>query len=124
VQDGRREEAVTVEVLVVTALLGAGAGLRRAAGRRRAVSPCVPALNPPVERLARDLRRLLHEMDRVERSDLPAKASRMRATVLAYDDLLLAACRALDLPAACTPPLRAAERIEVEAALARQGLRW
>ncbi|WP_133412022.1 hypothetical protein [Vallicoccus soli] len=108
------------------AALALGAGLRRAPGVLRA-APRVPPRDPPLERLARDLHRLLGELERIERSDLPAKAARLRATALAYDDVLLAAARALeavDLPPAVAPPLPAAQRIEVEAALARQGLRW
>lgn len=79
---------------------------------------------PPIERLSRDLRRLMRELDRIERSNPPAKAARMRATTLAYDDVLLAACRALEVELPAQPPLRPVERLEAEAELARHGLLW
>jgi hypothetical protein len=80
---------------------------------------------PTIERLGADLRRLSREIDRLESSDVPAKMARMTATALAYDDVLLAACRALELPApAARAPLGPVERLQAEAALAREGMVW
>jgi hypothetical protein len=81
----------------------------------------------PIERLGRDLHRLSMDFDRAEHANEPHKAARLRATSLAYDDLLLAAAGALDVPV----PLRAGhellhpiDRLTVEAELARAGLSW
>jgi hypothetical protein len=80
---------------------------------------------PAIERLGADLHRLSAEICRIERSDAPAKVARMRAAALAYDDVLLEACRALDVPAPVPrAPLGPLERLEAEAALAREGLVW
>ena len=82
------------------------------------------AAGPPLERHCADLRRLSQELDRLEASDLPAKGARLRAAGLAYDDVLLAACRALEVPAPARAPLAPLDRLETEAALARCGLLW
>ena len=79
---------------------------------------------PPIERIGADLHRLSAEISRIESSDQPAKAARMRAVALAYDDVLVLACRTLDLEAPARPPLAPLERLEAEAALAREGLVW
>jgi hypothetical protein len=87
---------------------------------RRPVSPQGPSL----ERLVCDLRRLESDYRRIETSDLPAKAARLRSVSLAYDDTLRACCRALDLPEPKEPPLGPVARLETEAALAQHGLTW
>ena len=87
---------------------------------RREPSPQGPTL----ERLVSDLRRLEGDYRRIEASDLPAKAARLRSVTLAYDDTLTACCRALDLPEPDKPPLRPVERLQTEAALAQHGLTW
>ena len=87
---------------------------------RRAPAPQGPTL----ERLVSDLRRLEGDYRRIEASDLPAKAARLRSVTLAYDDTLTACCRALDLPEPDKPPLRPVERLQTEAALAQHGLTW
>jgi hypothetical protein len=81
----------------------------------------------PIERLGRDLHRLALDFDRAEHANEPHKAARLRATSLAYDDLLLAAATALDVPV----PERAGhelmdpiDRLTVEAELARAGFSW
>ena len=79
---------------------------------------------PTLERLVSDLRRLEGDYRRIEASDLPAKAARLRAVTLAYDDTLTACCRALDLPEPDRPPLGPVERLQTEAALAQHGLTW
>ena len=82
------------------------------------------ARGPSIERIGADLHRLSVEIRRLEASDQPAKAARMRAATLAYDDVLLQACRTLEVEATARPPLAPLERLETEAALAREGLVW
>ena len=79
---------------------------------------------PSLQRLVADLHRLEADYRRIERSDLPAKARRLQAVSLAYDDTLRCCCLALDLPAPEPAPLRAIDRLEVEADLAQHGLTW
>lgn len=88
--------------------------------RRR---PTRQPLESEVDGLARDLRRLAADHDRLMNSEHPAQALRMRAIQLAYDDTLRHACKALDID---TPPetLDGARRIQVEADLAVRGLTW
>lgn len=88
--------------------------------RRRQPTPTGPSL----QRLVDDLRRLEGVYRDIERGDPPAKAARLRAVSLAYDDTLRACCRALDLPAPESPPLDPVVRLQTEAALAQSGLRW
>jgi hypothetical protein len=79
----------------------------------------------PLERIAADLRRLAGALSRIE----PGTPNVRRVgLVLAYDDTLVAACRALDLPQSlCELPLgldRELERMRVETALEAAGLRF
>ena len=87
---------------------------------RRVVSPQGPTL----ERLVADLRRLELDYRRIEASDLPAKAARLRSVTMAYDDTLRDCCRALDLPEPEKPPMGSVARLQTEAALAQHGLTW
>lgn len=80
--------------------------------------------SPPIETLAADLHRLGTHLARVESSNEIAKAFRLTATSRAYDDVLLSACRVLEVDTMAKAPLRPVERLEAEAALALQGLRW
>lgn len=87
--------------------------------------PDVP-LTPPIEQIAADLHRIsgrLRALD--EQAGIPGRVMRMRSTSAAYDETLLLACRALDLPAAgeCAP-MSAVQRLETEANLVGAGLRW
>jgi hypothetical protein len=94
---------------------------------RRPTRDIEPGLYPPepIERLSDDLRRVAADLERIERTNPPAKVARLRAASMAYDDLLLAACRALEVPTQNgRPPLDAIERLETEAELARQGFTW
>jgi hypothetical protein len=75
------------------------------------------------ERYGKDLRRLSADHDRVLTGDVPAKAARLRALELAYDDTLVHACRALELDAPPTP-FDAITRVQVEADLVTHGLTW
>lgn len=84
-----------------------------------------PELAPiPVQKIVSDLRRLNAFLDELDRSDAPARAERLKAAVLAYDDVLLIACRTLDVPAPERGPLDSVERLQTEAALAQHGLVW
>ena len=88
--------------------------------RRRAVTPERPSL----QRLVDDLRRLEREYSRVERSNLPARAARLRALNLAYDDTLRACCHELGLSEPSERPLSGVVRLQTEAELAQHGLVW
>jgi hypothetical protein len=77
-----------------------------------------------LRQLAADLHRLGAYMADVERSDHLHRAARLHAAALAYDDVLLRACRTLDIEIHAVPPMRPLERLETEAALAQEGLVW
>ena len=79
---------------------------------------------PPIERLVDDLRRLERDYVRIEESNLPRRAARLRSVSLAYDDTLFACCTALEIPCTGRPPLDAVQRLEIEATLAQRGLSW
>jgi len=85
-----------------------------------------PAPEPPAtEQLSKDLRRLADERERVLNSDLPAKGARLIAYTEAYDGVLVQACKAAGLtPPSGRPPLRDAERTQVETALRAAGVGW
>ena len=78
----------------------------------------------PVERLAADLHRLAIHIDTIERSQEMHRVARLRAASLAYDDVLLSACRTLEVEVPETTPLHPVERLQTEAALAQAGLVW
>jgi len=77
-----------------------------------------------LHRLVDDLRRIEHEYIRVERSNSPAKAARLRALNLAYDDTLRECCLALGLPEPGERPLSGLVRLQTEAELVQHGLMW
>jgi hypothetical protein len=87
--------------------------------------PPVRAANPPVERLAADLRRLAAAVQAEPRG---MSHARRRGLLLAYDDTLITACRALEVPqslGALPPGMdRELERLRVEASLESAGLRF
>jgi hypothetical protein len=93
---------------------------------KRSSSPRRPAapLGRDLLRLVDDLHRLEHEYSRIERSDSPAKAARLRAVNLAYDDTLRECCLALGLPEPGERPLSGLLRLQTEAELAQHGLVW
>jgi hypothetical protein len=104
----------------------AGRALR---ARRRAkvahgTAPGLPRDRPSLEVLVADLRRLELSYRDVESSNPPAKAARLRAISLAYDDVLCESCLALGLPPPPTRPLSGVDRLEAECELARHGLTW
>lgn len=90
----------------------------------RRKTPPPPSSPSNLERLVDDLRRLEREYLRVERSDLPARAARLRALNLAYDDTLRACCHELGLPEPHERPLSGVVRLQTEAELAQHGLVW
>ncbi len=100
---------------------------RLAARRARPVQaiPGVPPVVAPLQSIAADLRRLSRLIQATEAANQPALIARMQAVTLAYDDVLLEACRALDI---ATPtnraPLSSFDRPSTEAELARAGLQW
>lgn len=107
---------------LVLRLPWAWAHVARLVGRAR---PGVP-LTPPIEQIAADLHRISGRLSALdERNDMPGRVLRMRSTTAAYDETLLLACRALDLPAPqeCAP-MTAVQRLETEANLVGAGLRW
>jgi hypothetical protein len=122
-----------IVIALVTLVLGVTVGgalyqheiavlLRRLAGRVR--PPPEPPAGPPIERIARDARRLRAGL----LAPTPGTPMARRIGVQrAYDDLLADACRALDVPDTLTGlPLgaeRDAERRHVEHELAAAGLR-
>ena len=64
--------------------------LGKAKQRRDRSAPAAPGVlhgARPIEQLRNDLHRLAREIERIEASNPPAKASRLRATTLAYDDV-------------------------------------
>ena len=77
-----------------------------------------------VEQLAADLRRLAAHLEQVRTTDEPAKMARLTAAAMAYDYVLLSACRTFEIPAPSRAPMEPIERLETEAALASQGLSW
>lgn len=109
--------------LLPLGFLGAGELLARLGDRpwrRRTPQPTVA----PLERLSADLHRLTGQLELLERTNPPAKCARMKATTLAYDGVLLDACRALEVDTVAQPPLKAVDRLVAEAELAQRGLRW
>ncbi len=118
--------SLLVAVVVSAALLGhlhwVPRVVRAAAQRVRPSPPETDRLS--VEQLAADLRRLAAHLERTQRLDQPAKMERLTAAALAYDWVLLSACRTLDVPAPGPAPLDAFARLQTEAALAAQGLDW
>ncbi len=94
---------------------------RRATGRRGRAGSLHGRELP---RLVDDLRRLEQEYLRIERSNSPAKAARLRALNLAYDDTLRECCLALGLPEPGERPLSGLTRLQTEAELAQHGLVW
>jgi hypothetical protein len=101
-----------------------GESVLRAARRIHLAGPEPEVLpNRSLQEIARDLRRL----HRVVHAPLPGESAvRRTGRLAAYDDLLLQACRALDLPDLLTGlpegREREAERLHLEFLLARAGL--
>lgn len=74
--------------------------------------------------LVATLRRLEAEYAALERSRAPARAHRLQAITLAYDDTLRECCAALGLPPPDHSPLTPSERVQTQAELSLHGLTW
>jgi hypothetical protein len=86
--------------------------------------PSVPGTRP-LEVLVADLRRLGREGVRLQTDQrVSARAFHLHAAALAYDDTLLLAAAALGVETEARPPLTNIARLDLEAELARAGLRW
>ena len=85
--------------------------------------PPPPRVGPPLERIAQDLRRLQQEARRPRDGTTHVKH---RGVVAAYDDLLVDACRAVEVPTSLTSlpegVERESERLRIEFELERAGL--
>jgi hypothetical protein len=92
--------------------------------RCRVTGRSARAQSPPVERLAADLHRLAVHLDTVEHSREMHRVARLRAATMAYDAVLLTACRTLEIDGPDSTPLESVERLQTEAALAQRGLVW
>jgi hypothetical protein len=118
--------ALAVPVVVTAGVLGhldrAVALLVRTWRRIRPERPQSHTVS--VEQLVSDLRRLADALEQAYATEQPSKMERVTAAALAYDWVLLSACRTLEVPAPGFPPWRAMERLETEVALAREGLQW
>lgn len=78
-----------------------------------------------IARLSSDLTRLYAELDVLRASKAAARVHRLRATTLAYDDVLESCCTALQVDQGLPPrEWSSVERLEVEATLEDAGLRW
>lgn len=113
-------------VLLAAGLLGHLDWAARALARlwHRVHPPPPKPTTVSVEQLAADLRRLAILLERTYATEQPAKMERLTAASLAYDWVLLSACRTLEVPMPQMPPLDSFSRLETEAALARRGLDW
>lgn len=80
--------------------------------------------NRPIQQLAADLRRLDKQRRLTGSTSQPARKRRLTAVELAYDDVLLSCCAALDVPMLGHPPLSDQQRVNTEIALREAGLRW
>jgi hypothetical protein len=117
---------MVMSLVVIAALLGHLDWLGRLAAAvwHRVRPPRPQTEHLSVEQLAADLRRLAAHLEQVRSIDQPAKMERLTAAALAYDWVLLSACRTLEVPSPEHAPLDPLERLETEAALAAQGLDW
>ena len=99
--------------------------LRLEQARRRLLRRPAPQPIPPVL-LTLELRRLELEVRRVEASDAPHRAARLRAVLAAYDQLLLQLCERVEVPTEDVgmPPLPSSERLALEAELVAAGHDW
>lgn len=86
----------------------------------------VEPVGPPIEDIAKSLRRLQQWLDSYADSrPIPGKATKVMATTNAYDRVLVEACRALQVPEGLdgTDGLdREAERLRMQSALVDAGL--
>lgn len=90
------DAVLLVEVAVVVAILAMLWVLPDWPAYRKRLAPTAPPVppGPPIERIAADARRIRAELRRAP-ADLPV--ARRRGWLEAYDDVLVMACRSLDL---------------------------
>ena len=90
------DPVLLVEVVVVVAILVTLWVLPDWDAYRKRFSPAAPPVpaGPPIERIAADARRIRAELQRAP-ANLPV--ARRRGWLEAYDDVLVTACRSLDL---------------------------
>ena len=86
---------------------------------------CPAATELPLVLMTLELQRLEAELHRVEASDAPHRAARVRAVVAAYDQILLQLCERLGVqtPQGLTP-LPPGTRVALEAELVAAGHEW
>jgi hypothetical protein len=109
-------------VVCLKLMMAALAAWARYNGRR---SRGLPPLDPgrQCERYGATLRRLAGDHERLMTGNAPAKAARLRAVEMAYDDTLRQACAAMQLQDP-PRPLDAVTRIQIEADLVTHGMNW
>ena len=96
---------------------------RRTVSRLWAVRPPLVLAGPPLEQIAATIRRIAAAIE-----TMPAQAplAQRHGALLAYDDALVAACRALGVEEQLTGmplgPARHAERLRIECELQYEGL--
>jgi len=121
----RLVEYAAVCVAPAAILIGCDKAVRAWVAPNRSAT-CAPTPAPrDIARLSSDLTRLYAELDVLRSSKAAARVHRLRATTLAYDDVLEACCTALQVEDGI--PERewsTVERLEVEATLEEAGLRW
>ncbi len=104
------------------------AGRLTRAGRLSRLTEVRPGIAPttaPLAAVAANLRRLALLIETTEEANQPALIARLQAVTLAYDDVLLEACRVLEVePPVERAPLSPIDRLTVDAELARAGLQW
>lgn len=109
--------------LAPAGLIGAMMGVPKLMHRWFSRTPEPHPTRPPIERLVADLQRLSDEQDAVRTGDRPARQRRLVAIELAYDDVLIECCDALELAHPAPPPFTRQQRHDIEALL-KSGLRW
>ena len=84
-----------------------------------------PSTELPPVLITLELRRFEAEIRRVEASDAPHRAARLRAVLAAYDQLLLQLCESLGVETHVgLPPLPSGQRLALEAELVAAGHEW
>lgn len=113
---------LVVAILLPTALVYAVLGVRRVVTHVELRRPALPD-TVPIERLHADLRRLHDLLNATENANgIAAKAFHCKATRAAYIDVLVAACRQLEVEPPTGHPVPEAEIYRVESDLRRLGL--
>ncbi|RNI21625.1 hypothetical protein [Flexivirga caeni] len=122
----RLVEYAVVCVVPAAILVGCDKAVRAWINRDHPRRDTEPAPAPrDIARLSSDLTRLHVELEALRVSRAAARVHRLRATTLAYDDVLESCCIALQVTDGLPPrEWSSVERLEVEATLEEAGLRW